>query len=290
MRGFWRKKGLKAKKRATKQTQTQRRKRKPRKRKKNCCTRCVLGICNWFCRRIKRRIRRKLFGPPKINLEEFETADVNFDAIKDYFPEKKLSNQIKNLSVLTIFKNHKKLSKLNISLSHLDLIEGLEAEDLKKKFSIKGSRGTLLEQMVEDYKKGNLSSAGLSDKSKFNFKKLDKDRINSMLDAYKEQKMKSKISLKLLNVNELKRKHSLSTSKEKILQKVIADYKKGKISQTAMVSLQRLRSKKLSKEELNKILQNYEKTQKKKRITLFPGLSKISEFKSAIGDAVKFSF
>lgn len=154
-----------------------------------------------------------------------------------------------------------------MTVKNVDLIEGFSAKDLQKKFSITGSKQTVLENMVADFKKGNLSTSRLPNKSKFDVRQLDKNQMKTILKDYEmiQKRIKNNEDL---NANDIKKKFSITGSREKVLEKMVADYKMGKASTTGLSVKSKFDPNKLNKEEMNNMLKKYEAAQKdRKRVS-----------------------
>ncbi|KAG6454432.1 hypothetical protein O3G_MSEX008682 [Manduca sexta] len=299
----------------TKSTKTQTTKKTKRQ---GCCVRCIRKICGFFCRRIKRRIKKKIINVVTPDFDQYDITGIDIDVLKTKYSPNIDSMYIENFketvkstlgrldvddikqkfvdnldrfslkklaSVVTLFKNKKKFSKINMSLKDLDLIDGLEFEDLKKKFSIKGSKEKLLEKLIHDYKKGDLSAAGsMSNKSKYNeLKKLDKEQLHKMLETYAEKSKNNRLSIAEAIIGNLKTNTSLSSLKRGLFDKVLESFKKGDLSKSATSKICKLDVKKLSKKEISIIIKKFQEQEKKKRRVTFARPSKLEEFKSAVG-------
>lgn len=167
---------------------------------------------------------------------------------------------------MTLYKNYKPFSKTNISLNHFRLIKGLEANDLKKKFAVRGSKEKILEQFLEDYKKGNLSSSIMS--NKFNFKKIDKNQLNKLLDTYTRKKLnkpKSLLSLTSVNFDDIKKRLSIRNTNEKSLDKLIADYQRENLSKSGLSNMRKLDFNNLNKKRVSHILEDLKLHQRKNK-------------------------
>lgn len=188
-----------------------------------------------------------------------EYAALKFNALLDKFKKKPPS-------VKTFFRNKKYSSRL--SIKNLDLLEGKNVEDILKKYPLSPSKTKALDKMIVDYRKGNLSLSG-STTSKYNKKSLNKEKLDKLIDDYEEAKKKKRNSLSLkiidklkeLDVAELKKKFSWTSSKGKLYNKMVEDYKDRKISLSKDKS--KFDPTNMSKEKINKILKDYEATRRK---------------------------
>lgn len=171
-------------------------------------------------------------------------------------------------SILTIYRNKKKrLSRL--SIKDLDLLEGKNVSGLLKKYSLSPSKAKTLDKMVVDYRKGNLSLSG-STTSKYKNKKLNKEKLEKIIQNYEEAKRKRRNSLSLriidkindMDVAELKRKFSWSSSKRKLYSQMMESYKDDKFSLSKISNKADFDPKKLSKSKIDELLKDYEEKQK----------------------------
>ncbi|XP_028174958.1 uncharacterized protein LOC114363439, partial [Ostrinia furnacalis] len=184
-------------------------------------------------------------------------AAMKFSAILSLFKKKPK----KPPSVVTFYRNKKRLSRL--SIKDLDLLEGKNVEDIIKKYPLTPSKTKALDKMIVDYRKGNLSLSG-STTSKYKKKKLNKDKLEKLITDYEEAKKKRRNSLSLriidkfkeLDVAELKKKFSLTSSKGKLYNQMIEDYKDKKVSLSRLSNKSKFDPKNMSKEKLNKILRD----------------------------------
>lgn len=207
-------------------------------------------------------------------------AGYNLGSLKSKLNFNKKRSADDNKSVDILYKNNLRKSKL--SLKNIDLIEGFSAKDLKKKFSIKGSKQNVLENMVNDYKKGNLSLSRLPNKSKFDVRQLDEDKMKTMLQDYEMIQKRIKENADL-NADDIKRKFSLTGSRGKVLDKMVADYKMGKASATGLSAKSKFDPNKLNKEQITDMLKKYEAAQKGRKRVSFLEKSK-SKFQDIIDD------
>lgn len=144
------------------------------------------------------------------------------------------------------------------------MLEGFDAHELKRRFSITGSRAKILEGMVADYNRGELSLPGMSHKSKFDNKSLDKARLHRMIEQYDEGKRSRHIREARYNASILKKKFHMSSSQTRKLQKLMVELEKGKGSNVKLVK-NLLNPEKCSKNHVEKLIKQYEEGQKKKR-------------------------
>lgn len=226
----------------------------------------------------------KMFGTANPALEHYDVAGYNLGSLKSKLNINKKRSSLTNQSAKILFK--KNLRKSKLSVKNIDLIEGFSAKDLKKKFSITGSKQHVLENMVNDYKKGNLSLSRLPNKSNFDARKLDKEQLNTMLQDYEMIQKRIKENADL-NADDLKRKFSVTGSRGKVVEKMVADYKMGKASATGLSVKSKFDPNKLNKEQFNDMLKKYETAQKDRKRISFLEQSK-SKFQNMI-DEVKNS-
>nr|XP_021190495.2 uncharacterized protein LOC110376364 isoform X2 [Helicoverpa armigera] len=165
-------------------------------------------------------------------------------------------------SVISLFRSNMNQSKLNIR--DIELIDGMDANDLKKRFSVSGANAKILEEMVADYKDGRLSLAGMSHKSKFNDKWLDKTRLNRMIKEYDEVRRKKDLEDILDNARQLKKKFSLTKSEACNLDKVMKELNNGKGSKLELVQTL-FDPNRLTKDRVQDIVKQYREGKKKKR-------------------------
>lgn len=168
----------------------------------------------------------------------------------------------KTLSVTTIFRNKIKRSKINVN--DIELIEGMEASQLKKRFSVSRSKAKLLEKMVDDFKRGKLSLPGLSHKSKFDAKSLDKVLLNRMIVQYDERSKAKHIEEAKQTAAVMKKKFKMSKHDANRLENVLVDINKGKGAHVDLVK-DVLDPKHLTKQRLEKFINKYEEAKKKNR-------------------------
>lgn len=121
----------------------------------------------------------------------------------------------------------------------------LDVKDLKKKFDVTKSQEKDLDKMVEDLKKGKLSATVITEANVIDPKKLDQDKINSMIQKYRTRP------------SFVAKKFSLQGSKQRLLQNFIQNFNKGKSSATK-VARDGFDPKKLNKQQLLDILDRYE--------------------------------
>ncbi|XP_060805704.1 uncharacterized protein LOC132902872 [Amyelois transitella] len=190
---------------------------------------------------------------------------------------------IKNAPVEILFRNKKSLTLPNPSLKNLQLIDGFTASELKRKFFVPGSKTKILEELVKEYKKGNLSMSGISKTSKYKEQELDQEKLNKIIRQYKKVRKKSIASInemKYSDKDSLKRKFSLAGSKGRVFTEMIEDFRNGKISLTKLTH-SKTYPKKFNKDQMNELLKVYEDSKKRKRV-YFP--SKVLTIKSFYDD------
>lgn len=144
------------------------------------------------------------------------------------------------------------------------MLKGADARQLKKQFSVTGSKAKLLEKMVDDYRRGRISVSGLSRKSKFNAKRLDKAQLNKMLKQYDKGSRERNIEEAKKNAAIMKKKYSMSQSEADELERVLVELSKGKGSHVELVR-NLLDPKKLTKERIEKFITKYKEAQRKHR-------------------------
>lgn len=205
---------------------------------------------------------------------------MNLGSIRDKLTGHKSQKSLyKKNSKNIIIENKIKLSKINNK--DLEQIRDLNVNDLKKRYSITGSKLKLLGGMVTDYKEGQLSLSeppGIFSKKK----KLDKERLNQMLKDYDTAKKKRDLEEVQKNADDLKKNLVKSKSKRRILDKMVEDLHTGKISK-AEIFKNKLDPKKMSKEQINKFLLQYVYAQKLNRgISFMISRSKLSFIPSIV--------
>lgn len=171
-------------------------------------------------------------------------------------------NSVKKDSIIFIFKNKIKVSKINVK--HVELIEGMDADSIKQRFSIKGSKAKILENMVTDYKDGKLSLPGLSHKSKFDEKILNKSRIIQIITDYESAKKQREIEDINKSVDKLKKKFDLSLSRTTILDNLFNNLKKGTLENLQLFR-KKLDSKSMDKDKFNDLFAQYQAADKYSR-------------------------
>lgn len=211
-------------------------------------------------------MKKKVFGDPDPKLNEYDVAGYNLGSIKD-----KIFTS-KTRSLTSLLKENRKMTKLY--LPDLDLIKGMNANDLGKKYSVSPSKAKVLDKLVEDYKKGRLSVSAMHDKPKFKSRKLSKDKLNKLIENYDEIKNRrktrsSKIIEKLREMDpaELKKKFSLTSSRHRVLEHMVNDYKKRKVSFSKLSNKSQFSPRRMSKGQVKQMMQHYEE-QKQKRLKL----------------------
>lgn len=188
----------------------------------------------------------------------------------------------KEPSILSIFRKKQRLSK--ISMRDIDLLEGKNVKDLLKKYPLSSSQTKALDRLVSDYKKGNVSLSG-STTSKTKKKKLDKDKLEKIIKEYEEARQKKRNSLSLriidkfkeLDVTELKKKFSLTNSKGIVYDKMMEDYKKGRMSFSQWSNKSKFDPRTISKGRISKLLSAYQAKDKKINAYFSPSKSKHSK-------------
>lgn len=223
------------------------------KKKLTCRQRCARRCRRFCCNRIKRCFKKKIFGVPDPKLGEYEVAGVDLGELKSKLKLRE------SATILTLFQRalNIKDSKWNTSIKNIDLIEGLGMNDLKKQFSIKGSKEKVLKNMVNDYKRGRLSLSNIQ-KSKYDVRNLSKNQLHNMINDYVTAQNEKYADL---NADDLKKKFNVQKSQTKVLEKMVDDFKNGKLSATAF-SKHGFEPKNLNKEKLNTMLQKYTEDQK----------------------------
>ena len=163
-------------------------------------------------------------------------------------------------SITTIFKN--KIHPSKIQIKDVKMLEGVRAKDLKKQFSVTGSKAKLLDQLVADYKGGKLSSLGMARKKPS--KPLDKKQLNQMIESYAKSSKKRDYDQAKKNAHQLKKKFNLDKDQAKRLDSVIEKFNKGNGSKLQLANTL-LDSNKISKHRLQKLIDRYEEGRKRKR-------------------------
>lgn len=190
---------------------------------------------------MKRHYYKKIFGDPDPKLEDYEFIGMNLGSIRNKLTGRKSS----------VVENKIRLSKLN--KKDLEQIRGIKAKDLKKQYSITETKLNTLGEMLTDYKQGQLSLAEEPRKQKD--KKLDKERLNEMLQDYEKAKKRKDLEDIQQNVKDLK-KDVRNKSQRVILDKILGDLDKGKVSNPGLLK-SKLDPKKLNKSEIDKLLAQY---------------------------------
>lgn len=188
---------------------------------------------------MKRRFKKKIFGDPDPKLEEYEFIGMNLGSIRNKLTGRKSS----------VFENKIRLSKLN--KNDLEQIRGIKAKDLKKQYSITESKLNTLGGMLTDYKQDQLLLSDVPRKEKQ--KKLDKKRLNELLQDYEKAKKRRDLEGLQQNVKELK-KDERSKSQRVVLDKILDDLEKGRVSKPELLK-SKLNPK--NKTEVDKLLTQY---------------------------------
>ncbi|VVC87654.1 unnamed protein product, partial [Leptidea sinapis] len=238
-----------------------------KKRKKlTCCQRCRRRICIWIYRRIKRCIRKKMFGkdkPPQ--LAEFEIGGMNIDDIKDKLTKKGTK------SVETIYRTKINKSTKSIPLKEKILNEFSRHSLIKPTGKIK----SILDNLNEGKLYVGLSANSLpkiTSEEMRKFRKWDEVLTNQRKFSFNDSK------LDVLDIHELKKKFSITPSKLVDLNDMIEDYKKTKFSLTEILKNSNIDIKNLDKKNLEKLINKY-KEQKEKRNS-FVKQPKLQQLKS----------
>ncbi|XP_050352223.1 uncharacterized protein LOC126774731 [Nymphalis io] len=192
------------------------------KKKLTCCQKCSRIIRKWLCRRIKRCIKKKVFGTPDPQLDDFEVAGINLGSVRDNLKLNKSQEALdkdsenfaeKKPTLIILFRNKLKKSTKSIPMKnafidaidkYFDLLKNMNSHDLKKPFSLTNSKHKMLGNMIEDYKKGKISLTELQRDIKNGKKMLNKENINQMLNYYKDQKSKHQSIVKQSKFKQLK--------------------------------------------------------------------------------------
>ncbi|CAB3234934.1 unnamed protein product [Arctia plantaginis] len=216
------------------------------KKKAGCASRCR----QWFSRKIRRYIRKKIFGIPDPKFADYEILEANLDALR---------NKIKDLGTPT--KNTMKLSNLNEK--DIKLLQGMKENKLKKKFQLTDSNYKILTEMLRDYKEGKISLIDLSKKQKG----LDEIRLNRILQKYNEAKRTRNLIDIKNSRNGTKNKEKFKSNERKTLNKLAEDLKK-------MIPLDfdpakiKLDSTIANKSDIKRILSDYAAIEKGKKALL----------------------
>ncbi|CAG9563950.1 unnamed protein product [Danaus chrysippus] len=251
----------------------------PKKKKLTWCQRCRRRICVWCYRRIKRCVKRQVFGKSSPKINEYEIAGYTLSEIKDKFKRKSPASTTKSAetklepkpTVLTLFRK-KIYNKSTKSLPMKDLIEN-EID----KYSFSKSVGKRMMSYLDDFRENNLY-LGVGSDSQLNLTEGERARFKKLSDEYEKKNKKSFIDF-LKNIEMLKKKHSLSLSKIVVLKNMADDYKNKKMSFTNAIpswknSKSSLNLNKLEKQDIDNLITYYNK-QKKRR-------SKVSEGKISL--------
>ncbi|XP_047536556.1 uncharacterized protein LOC125070653 [Vanessa atalanta] len=220
------------------------------KKKRTCCQRCRRKILKWCCRRIKRCIKKKVFGIPPPKLRDNLKLNKSQDALNKDTEKLSIKKPVIELFRNYLYKSTKSIPMKNAFIDEID------------KYFEPLSIGNRLKSFVSDFKERNLS---------LDFKNFSLTNLEF---------------LRNINSDELKKQFSLTASKHKMLGNMIEDYKKGKISLTALQSDLKNDKKILNKENLNQMLKYY-KEQKSKHQPIVKQ-SKFKQLKSDLRAKIDF--
>ncbi|KAF9424886.1 hypothetical protein HW555_000187 [Spodoptera exigua] len=164
-------------------------------------------------------------------------------------------------SITSLFKNKNNKSKL--AIKDIDLIEGMEANDLMKLYTVSEPKVPLLEMMVADYKRGRFSIPGASTKQKKKKIALDQAKLDQMINEYDEEVRKKDLEEIQNNAETLKKKFALSNAQVLKLDNIVQELHQGKSYQLDIATVL-LDPKDLTKEQFHSLIKEYEDTQVKK--------------------------
>ncbi|XP_046970327.1 uncharacterized protein LOC124537501 [Vanessa cardui] len=249
---------------------------------------------NAFIDEVDKYFEPKSLGRLKSLITDFKERNLSLDILKDS----------------KLFLNKEEKSRFNKFAKKYENKSALlkSYENLRQKVTLTPSKSIIFRNMINDYKKGNFSFTQLSDKQIMDINKMNSQDLNKLLDQFESKKNKNNIFknidskkinskfknysltnldfLKNINSDELKKQFSLTASKHKMLGNMIEDYKKGKISLTALQNDLKNDKKILNKENLNQMLKYY-KEQKSKHQPIVKQ-SKFKQLKSDLRAKIDF--
>lgn len=198
-------------------------------------------------------------------------------------PSKPQNNQAGNDKLLhmrnSLTSLFHKSHKPKLTIKDIELLEGMEVNNMKKRFAVTGPKANILEMMVADYKRGRFSSQGTSHKPKPTTstpKALDKATLDQMIKDYDEEIRKKDLEEIQKNADDLKKRFAMPEAEGIKFDNIVKELYKGKGSQLDLTAAL-LDPKKLTKEQLNTLIKEYEDSQvKKKRLSNIFGQSRLS--------------
>lgn len=217
-------------------------------------------------------------------LDEYEIAGKNLGSIKRFLFSSKTGSQLEDKKA-----NNQDTNMSRLFVKDLDLIQGMKADELIKKFSVSPSKAKVLDKLLEDYKKGHLSVSSLTDKTKNKKKrKLNKEKLNKMINDYEEIKRRRKSrsskmieKLKEMDPMEIRKRFSLSSLKYRAYTRMAEEYKNKKLSFSKLNKTSH--PSKISKGQVNQMLEDYE-THKKKLSLPFSFHGKLPSLEPVVDD------
>ncbi|XP_047030604.1 uncharacterized protein LOC124637919 [Helicoverpa zea] len=180
---------------------------------------CKLKCQRWILSKFERCLRKKIFGHVFPKLADYEFMGMDLESLQDSVTGK---TSDKSLNKKVAAANKIKLAK--VDMKDIEKIKGISANDLKKRYSIKGSKLKMLEGMVTDYNDGNLSFSQKSRKPS-STKQLTKEQLNEILKDYDTAKKKTVADEIQKNAKDLK-KIVKTQSQRQLLDNVLEDLKK----------------------------------------------------------------
>ncbi|CAF4808236.1 unnamed protein product [Pieris macdunnoughi] len=140
--------------------------------------------------------------------KDFTKSDRDFFSkkAKEYEEKYKKASLLDDLDKYKRSSYMKKYDDKYKNLSYLDFkqLESMDKDKLKHKLSITSSKHNILKTMLSDYKKKKFSLTGLFSKSKVDMDKLDKEKIQKLIELYKDKKKKSFTFVKQSKIKQLK--------------------------------------------------------------------------------------
>nr|XP_053614359.1 putative autophagy-related protein 11 [Plodia interpunctella] len=220
-------------------------------------------------------------------VDDYRKGKISLTDLTQSKNEPKKLNKEKVDEMLKLYDEKKKTKNNAVSLDNLKY---MDKDELRRKLSLSGSKANAFNKMVDDYRKGKISLTKLT-QSKTEPKKLNKQKIDEMLTVYDNtKKRKSNVvnldNLKNMDKDELKKKLSLSGSKANVFNKMVDDYRKGKLSLTKLTQ-SKTEPKKFSKQKMDEMLLAYEKTKNSKTNKLSSKLDVFKPYYSDVKDNLK---
>lgn len=147
--------------------------------------------------------------------------------------------------------------KFNVKI--LDALRNFSITEVKRKFSIKGSKVNILNQMIDDFKAGKLTELNIQpNKSNIDVSKIDKEQVNEILEDYQQMQKRAKDNEKL-DAGELKEKFNISGTKAKILDEFVEDLRKENPSVASIAIKRTFDPDNTDKKKMLQILKKYDK-------------------------------